>query len=749
MLTRKSSDPNALDDDFNNDSLGDLFGDSGGDDFFGNSSDDLFSGFGDDNLFGNDNNTNNDFFGGGFNTNETQGSKSNKLETDKVFDGLCNFFRDIGFLTIDVIKSFRLRTLDDLGDIGRLGVLVGGGITVLGVILSIISLLGGFSLVGISSTLIFAGGTALCTSLIFLGISVYLITSLGLNNESRPDSISDIDSFLDSSVSLYNNNNDDFSEDESALNMDIMDTNYDCFNDTTELDNFEEDDNSFDSLADNWGNDSSTEMGLDNDLDDTLDNAFGGLNNIGSNLDLGMDHVQKVPILSRGYLYDTFIGLFNRNTYDFDKREELDRDSDEFINIKTLALKALANASKKDYEEVLNITDVLSVTVTLYTYELVIKRITSLTDTNRISLEMVAFFGKDSSDSSVSAVTRLDGDNYFIVINTDERNLVTLGDILSVDKYRDYFKSNKVALPCIAGIKPDGRCLNVDLKNYEAMLVAGKPRSGKSWYVLNIILPLMCFCTPEDVQFLIVDPKESNLFKRISKLPHVCGLHSGMVDMSGKGVNILNIFETLVNEEGSARKQLLNEHGVDTIWELRDMGIDLPVLFVVVDEVITLKGSLEGDSKKRFDDLLKTIITQLPSLGIKILLVPHRSQGVLDKTIRTNIAYACAVKAETEVIKETLDIKQWNIPLTEQGDIAIKLNGYPNAEFVRSPVIASSDGEVTAFVENMCKYWDKLEPKITNMKSLGLCNNKDYLYMQDKKGLNDELLNIQNSLKNL
>ena len=35
--------------------------------------------------------------------------------------------------------------------------------------------------------------------------------------------------------------------------------------------------------------------------------------------------------------------------------------------------------------------------------------------------------------------------------------------------------------------------LLADAKYYDTMLIAGKPRSGKSWYVLSILMSLMLF----------------------------------------------------------------------------------------------------------------------------------------------------------------------------------------------------------------------------------------------------------------
>ena len=59
---------------------------------------------------------------------------------------------------------------------------------------------------------------------------------------------------------------------------------------------------------------------------------------------------------------------------------------------------------------------------------------------------------------------------------------------------------------------------------------------------------------------------------------------------------------------------------------------------------------------KEFANVLIQIITQLPSLGIGILIVPHRAQGVVDKTTRSQMQFRAAVRATDDVIKETFPI---------------------------------------------------------------------------------------------
>ena len=107
-----------------------------------------------------------------------------------------------------------------------------------------------------------------------------------------------------------------------------------------------------------------------------------------------------------------------------------------------------------------------------------------------------------------------------------------------------------------------GKLLLVDGKNFPQILITGLARSGKSWYVLSILLSIMLFNNPEKVQFCIIDPKESNLFKSLALLPHVCGLHNQD--------NIIQILRDLIDIEAVRRKKLLSDNRCETIWDLKD-----------------------------------------------------------------------------------------------------------------------------------------------------------------------------------
>lgn len=410
---------------------------------------------------------------------------------------------------------------------------------------------------------------------------------------------------------------------------------------------------------------------------------------------------------TREVLLNIVTQLLRVHTPDFSKPVEIEQGTREFDSLNTLAIKALAKAAKKEVSELNSSVVPGSVIRTLYAYEFKMPRVKGLSKTDDIEREMISYFSDDQEASVISSDTQkaqvnciavLQGDYYKITITTGESHIITYGDLFQHKDVLAYFKNPNNKLPIVAGITELGKPIMLDAKRIESMLIAGKPRSGKSWHVLNLCLSMMFFNPPTEVQMVIIDPKESNLFRTVALLPHVIGLH---------GVSkVLAVFKELIEVEAKRRKKLLADNYCENVWDLRKRGIVLPILYIVIDEVLTIKKELEA-SAKEFDNLLTVILTQLPSVGIRVMLVPHRAQGVIDKTSRTNIQYSVAIRATPEVVKEVLDIPRWTIPLPNPGDTAFKIQDLGDPFFAHGVAVTESDFDNSDLMEAVAKIFHK------------------------------------------
>jgi hypothetical protein len=209
-------------------------------------------------------------------------------------------------------------------------------------------------------------------------------------------------------------------------------------------------------------------------------------------------------------------------------------------------------------------------------------------------------------------------------------------------------------------------------------------------------------------------------------MPHVFGLHNDS--------RILNIFDDIIEIEAPRRKKLLDANRCDDIWALRKKGIQLPLLYIVIDEFMSVIGNIEKEQKEEFNGKLKVIISQFPSLGIRLIFVPHRATGTVDKTQRTMLQFTAAVRADKADVEDTLGITKWNRALTQPGDLAIKTSSMQEAVYARGAALTRDDGDNTLFIETAAKAFYKMGVDIPDMSNMRFAYNRDEEYIKKELG---------------
>lgn len=624
--------------------------------------------------------------------------QANQKDTlDKMMDAGAVAAEGLAGILVDMFKSFKERSADDFAYLSTNLIKTGAALLPLGVILGIgggVSAILALSSGGVQLAL--CGGLTAATGITGLGTSALILTKKGEQELGSLDDIPDEpagDDNLTQSV-----------EDSAG---DLID---DLFGDDFDL--------SDDDLADDFSN-SAFEEAVEEPEEEPAELVEPDPVDYSARL----EEISENQYLSRQNLVNTFCTLFPLNTVKFAEKKEIVVDSNDWKTLEAICMKALANLANCTIEEVGSQME--SADETLFAYELRVKRINKVKKADDLAKE-IEIYMKDDENPNVAVTASISGDFYKIVISKGENPVVTFGDVFKLDYCKDFFLDEKNKLPMITGITDLGKVILDDAKNFDTMLIAGKPRSGKSWYVLSILMGLMLFNTPEDVQFIIVDPKESNLFKTMALMPHVCGLHNDK--------DILKILDDIIEVEAPRRKKLLNDNKCDDIWALRKKGIRLPVLYLVIDEYITVINNLDKDQQKEFDGKIQTLISQLPSQGIRLLFVPHRATGVVNKTNRTMLQFTAAVRADAEDVKDTLGINSWSRALTKPGDIALKSSSMTNATFVKGAALTTSDEENAEFIENAAKVFYKMGVDIPDTSNMLIASNRDEAEIQSKLG---------------
>lgn len=723
--------------------LNDIFGDSQGTDPFMGGTDDIFGGgstnsnglgfgstdntfgstgttdiFGNQgNIFGNQGNGFGDFqINSQFNNTQQGNPQQQQAEpsmTDKMMDGAADSMVALGHILLDMVKSIRLRTMDDIGYYNRNLMLTGACLGAGGIVIGLIALAARLAALGFTG----AAGQMIISGLITSGVGVIGMSTTAFFLEKRVYEGTRETPVLGEIPQSENNVSDDY---ESNIDSEFDDLFKELEDSDDDLEDEEDEEDDLFSAIETSGTDEEESESLDMTEAPVID-FNKALEEVGSN-----------TVLTRQTLWNTFKTLLPSCTPQFAVVRDIDPDSDDFNALQTMCLKSIANKTGLDIQFIQQQgVSLEEAKETCMSYEMKLKRFNKIKPAD-LAFEIQNYLRADEPEDKklgISVEAELSGDFFKIIATKGDKLMITLGDCFKLDYVEKYFLDTKHKLPIVVGIDETGGVLLNDAKELPSFIIAGKSRSGKSWLVLELLLNMMLFNTPEEVQFLIVDPKQSNLFKTIALMPHVFGLHDHK--------HIMSMMDDIINNEAPRRKKVLQNNRCDDIWAVRKKGITMPVLFIVMDEFLTILEGFEADEKKEFNGKLLTIVTQLPSLGIFPMIVAHRTTGNVDKTLREQVHFAAAVRSSEEDICDTLGLKKWGRALPNPGDTAVKASNMVVPAYAKGVAVTTDDADNMMFVETAAKAFYKMGVEVPDMSYLRACYNRNKNKIKRELGISD------------
>ncbi|TDQ57039.1 DNA translocase FtsK [Mesocricetibacter intestinalis] len=298
-------------------------------------------------------------------------------------------------------------------------------------------------------------------------------------------------------------------------------------------------------------------------------------------------------------------------------------------------------------------------------------------------------------------------DKPYIGIETpnDHRQIVSLRDVLDSDEFRH----SKALLPMALGKDISGKPVVIDLAKTPHLLVAGSTGSGKSVGINTMILSLLYRVKPEEVKFIMIDPKVVEL-SIYNGIPHL--LTEVVTDMK-KAANALR----WCVEEMERRYQLLAKLRVrniegfnDRIDEYRAENIAIPdplwkpgdsmdgrapileklsYIVVIVDEF----ADLMMVAGKQVEELIARLTQKARAVGIHVILATQRpSVDVITGLIKSNIPSRIAFTVVQRNDSRTILDQNGAEALLGRGDMLYLGNG--TTDLVRVHGAFMSDDEV-------------------------------------------------------
>lgn len=262
------------------------------------------------------------------------------------------------------------------------------------------------------------------------------------------------------------------------------------------------------------------------------------------------------------------------------------------------------------------------------------------------------------------------------------RETVFMRDVLD----SEVFKNSQSALSMVLGQDIAGDPVVVDLGKMPHLLVAGTTGSGKSVGVNAMITSLLYKSGPEDVRFIMIDPKmlELSVYEGI---PHLlCEVVTDMKEaanalrwcvgemerryklMSALGVRNLKGYNIKIKDAAAK-----GEYIPDPLWKSSESMLDdapplekLPSIVVVVDEfadMIMIVG-------KKVEELIARIAQKARAAGIHLILATQRpSVDVITGLIKANIPTRIAFQVSSRIDSRTILDQQGAETLLGMGDM--------------------------------------------------------------------------------
>jgi S-DNA-T family DNA segregation ATPase FtsK/SpoIIIE len=276
-----------------------------------------------------------------------------------------------------------------------------------------------------------------------------------------------------------------------------------------------------------------------------------------------------------------------------------------------------------------------------------------------------------------------------IEVPNEEITVVALRDVIESEAYKRLKSNLRFAL----GQNVSGNAVAADLSAMPHLLIAGQTGSGKSVCVNALISCLLLSNTPDDLRFIMVDPKRVEL-TGYNGIPHL--LAPVVVEME----RVVSALQWVLREM-DMRYRKLAEVGSRNIQDYNAKMLaqgqkKLPYLVVIIDELADLMIIAPDETERSI-----TRLAQLArATGIHLVIATQRPSvdvvtGLIKANFPARIAFAVASGVDSRVVLDQPGAER----LLGRGDMLFQAPDSPAAVRLQGAYV--SDTEIFSLVS----YW--------------------------------------------
>jgi len=300
-----------------------------------------------------------------------------------------------------------------------------------------------------------------------------------------------------------------------------------------------------------------------------------------------------------------------------------------------------------------------------------------------------------TSSNAVRIEAPIPGTSYVgIEVPNEERETVFLKELMGDAQMQD----NTKLLPLAIGKNIAGNYMFLDLQKMPHLLIAGATGSGKSILTTGFIVSLLMTKTPDEIKFIMVDPKQVEL-SDYNGIPHL--LTPVITEMD----KVLNALKWAINEM-ERRYTLFREARVRNIEGYNQMmGFSaFPYIVIVIDEMADMMMST---NKVETEGAIVRLAQKARATGIHLVLATQRpSVDVITGLIKANIPGRVGMSVTTQVDSRVILDHIGAESLLGRGDMLYKDPARQKAQRIQGMWVAPEE------VQRVVKYIKDQVPEV-------------------------------------
>lgn len=293
-----------------------------------------------------------------------------------------------------------------------------------------------------------------------------------------------------------------------------------------------------------------------------------------------------------------------------------------------------------------------------------------------------------------------------IEVPNSEVSVVTMREVMESPAFQDAPSKLSITL----GRDISGQPIVGNLARMPHLLVAGATGSGKSVCINGIITSVLYKAKPDEVKFLMIDPKmvELNVYNGIPHLlaPVVTDPRRASLALKKVVVEMEKRYE-LFSKSGTRNIEGYNKMLVET-----QTGAPLPFIVVIVDELADLMMVAAND----VEDAICRLAQMARAAGIHLIIATQRpSVDVITGVIKANIPSRIAFGVSSQVDSRTILDSAGAEKLLGRGDMLYLPMGASKPVRVQGAFLSDQEVEtVVNFVrtQGQAEYVEDMVPEV-------------------------------------